>query len=168
MPYIYMEKHGEARWRTVTGSMRVRSAKVLILTGIVALKRMVWRCPLKYEKMVRMSSSNPRSIIRSASSRQKYRQQSKLSRPLLSRSMSRPGVATAMWTPGEAACEVVHVDATHAQRSACSPVYANIVEYWEMFKTNNGISATNISQYSTIFAWHEESTWEVKRNYPTK
>ena len=47
----------------------------------------------------RTSSSNPRSIMRSASSMQRYLQLSSVRRRFSSISMSRPGVATTMWIP---------------------------------------------------------------------
>lgn len=54
---------------------------------------------LKYENIVRTSSSKPISIILSASSKHKYRQTSRLIIFLSSMSMRRPGVAVIICTP---------------------------------------------------------------------
>lgn len=54
---------------------------------------------LKCEIIFRTSSSKPRSIIRSASSKHKYRQTSKNTNFLSSISIKRPGVATIICTP---------------------------------------------------------------------
>ena len=54
---------------------------------------------LKYEKIVRTSSSKPMSIMRSASSRQRYRQTSRFNIFLSSMSIRRPGVAVITCTP---------------------------------------------------------------------
>mmetsp|Transcript_11956 Transcript_11956/g.25700 ORF Transcript_11956/g.25700 Transcript_11956/m.25700 type:complete len:222 (-) Transcript_11956:596-1261(-) len=59
----------------------------------------VWRCPLKNDSTSRISSSNPPSTMRSASSRHRYLQMSRFMRLLCSRSFRRPGVATTMCTP---------------------------------------------------------------------
>ena len=54
---------------------------------------------LKYENMVRTSSSKPMSIILSASSRQRYLHTSRVTIFLFSMSIRRPGVATMTCTP---------------------------------------------------------------------
>ena len=54
------------------GLTKALRAKFCIFLGIVAENSSVCLCCLKYEKIVRMSSSKPMSIIRSASSKHKY------------------------------------------------------------------------------------------------
>mmetsp|Transcript_39050 Transcript_39050/g.84961 ORF Transcript_39050/g.84961 Transcript_39050/m.84961 type:complete len:217 (-) Transcript_39050:1306-1956(-) len=83
----------------MTGSTRAVSANFRIFMGMVALKRSVCRWLLKCPNTSRMSSSKPRSTMRSASSRQRYLHRSSDMRFLCSRSFSRPGVATHMCSP---------------------------------------------------------------------
>mmetsp|Transcript_24875 Transcript_24875/g.63018 ORF Transcript_24875/g.63018 Transcript_24875/m.63018 type:complete len:350 (-) Transcript_24875:120-1169(-) len=66
---------------------------------MVAEKRSVCRWCLKKSMMLRTSSSNPKSIIRSASSSAKYRHKSSVIRFFVSRSCSLPGVAQMVCTP---------------------------------------------------------------------
>mmetsp|Transcript_46384 Transcript_46384/g.104766 ORF Transcript_46384/g.104766 Transcript_46384/m.104766 type:complete len:222 (+) Transcript_46384:599-1264(+) len=84
---------------TMTGRTSTSRAKSWNFWGMVAEKSSVCRCCLKWETMACTSSSNPKSSMRSASSRHMYRHRSSLIFPWLSRSLRRPGVATTPWTP---------------------------------------------------------------------
>mmetsp|Transcript_17064 Transcript_17064/g.40120 ORF Transcript_17064/g.40120 Transcript_17064/m.40120 type:complete len:232 (-) Transcript_17064:790-1485(-) len=81
------------------GSTNAVLAKSWIFLGMVALKSNVWRCPRKWSRVLRISSSKPRSTILSASSITRYWHCAMESRFLVSRSLSRPGVATTMCAP---------------------------------------------------------------------
>lgn len=59
---------------------------------------------LKKLIMFRTSSSNPMSIMRSASSRQRYLHPANPNFFFSSMSCSRPGVATTMWNPRDMIC----------------------------------------------------------------
>mmetsp|Transcript_6032 Transcript_6032/g.13284 ORF Transcript_6032/g.13284 Transcript_6032/m.13284 type:complete len:273 (+) Transcript_6032:1011-1829(+) len=85
---------------TITGRTRADLAKFWILLGMVAENSSVCRCLRKKDMTFRTSSSKFCSpMSRSASSKHRYLQSSRLMRFLFSMSFSLPGVATAMWIP---------------------------------------------------------------------
>mmetsp|Transcript_10899 Transcript_10899/g.45196 ORF Transcript_10899/g.45196 Transcript_10899/m.45196 type:complete len:255 (+) Transcript_10899:541-1305(+) len=111
---------------TTIGSTSAVSANLWIFSGMVAEKRIVWRCDLKNVKISRMSSSKPMSSMRSASSRQKYLHTSRFILRLMSRSFRRPGVATTQCTPRRTTsdCSRASMPPMHSmQRSSGMPSF---------------------------------------------
>mmetsp|Transcript_72608 Transcript_72608/g.216737 ORF Transcript_72608/g.216737 Transcript_72608/m.216737 type:complete len:232 (-) Transcript_72608:866-1561(-) len=91
------------------GSTSAVFAKSWIFRGMVALKRSVCRCPRKWSRVFRISSSKPRSTMRSASSMTRYRHCAMDSLFLFNKSLRRPGVATTMCDPLRSAMACVPV-----------------------------------------------------------